>query len=218
MQHEGGSNEATSKLPPHAGSALVQFELAAQEGHQRGALEAAKIYLAGNHSPASQPSLGKAAELLNVAVAAGWPKSGKVHVAAHANMTTAGEASRVLGILTAAGYDGHAPQTASNGEWSPLSGREIALYRLAASAGDTIAKLALAYRHRVATKADKTHRMVAAYYYRWVAQQSYRAVHNDKKSFYIEKKRLSDDWIRPTANIDHVCQYYVLSLITTMLY
>jgi hypothetical protein len=44
--------------------------------------------------------------------------------------------------------------------------------------------------------------MASAYYYRWAAQKTYADVHTDKKSFLIDKTRLSTDWVRPAENLE----------------
>eukprot|EP01051_Picozoa_sp_SAG22_P011221 SAG22_NODE_1061_length_5763_cov_3.607345_3_plen_745_part_00 len=190
------------KLPPPLGpqprEALAQFELAAAAGHQQAGLAAAKLYIAGDRKDGLPPNLSKAARLLESVIAGGWPAVAQLDERTKTTEAVS-EAARLLGVLTAAGFAG---EESIGGTWDPLAGRAVALYRLAAAGGDTVAQLSLGYRHRTAAGGDDGNCLAAAYYYRWVAQQSYKAVHTDKKSFYIEKKLLSEDWIRPTANLD----------------
>ena len=44
--------------------------------------------------------------------------------------------------------------------------------------------------------------MASAYYYRWAAQRTYHEVHTNKKSYLIDKTRLSTDWVRPTSGLE----------------
>ena len=194
---------------PQPGEALKQFSLAAAAGHQLAGLAAAKLHLSGDRSAGLRPSPAKAAGLLAAVVAGGWPRStgsgGGGGDGAGEGIAGFSEAARLLGMLTAAGFasgPGEEP-AAADGSWqNPLAGRAVALYRVAAAGGDPVAQLALGYRQRATSDGSGESCLAAAYYYRWVAQQSYKAVHTDKRSFYIEKKRLSADWVRPTENID----------------
>ena len=60
--------------------------------------------------------------------------------------------------------------------------------------------------------------MASAYYYRWAAQRTYHEVHTNKKSYLIDKTRLSTDWVRPTSGLetgqrgedDELIQYHMM--------
>jgi TPR repeat protein len=44
--------------------------------------------------------------------------------------------------------------------------------------------------------------MTSSYYYRWASQKTYRDIHTDHKSFFVDKTRLSKDWVRPDADLE----------------
>ena len=116
------------------------------------------------------------------------------------------EAARWLGIMSASGLGGVAVDL-------PLA---MVFYRLAAAGGDAVAMLALGYRHRL----EGPHAcMSSAYYYRWAAQETYAAIHGpEHKSFFVDKTRLSLDWVRPDAGLeagqrgedDELIQYHMM--------
>lgn len=202
---------AVPQVPPllrDAAKALEQFQSARH--HPASMLAAAKLLFFGDEGVDADAVKAREYFLLAYAAlphaAADLPSPA---VLPDAIVATAAEAARFLGMMSLAGKGGVAIDAAL-GE---------AFLRVGAAGGDPVTQLALGYRARVAGP-DSC--MASAYYYRWAAQKTYSDVHTDKKSFLIDKTRISNDWVRPAQNLetgqrgedDELIQYHMMQAQT----
>lgn len=209
---DNGKVPAIQAAPPpmlrNAPKALEQFQLA--EPHPASMLAAAKLLFFGEEGieadavEARKYFLKAYAAMSNAA--ADWASPATLQ---ESTVAAAAEAARFLGMMSLAGKGGVAIDTALGESY----------LRVAAAGGDPVAQLALGYRARIAGQ-DSC--MASAYYYRWAAQKTYSDVHTDKKTFLIDKTRISTDWVRPAQNLetgqrgedDELIQYHMMQAQT----
>ena len=203
-----------------ASKALEQFERADGGGdsggyslHPAAALAAAKLRLFGDRGSGGGGGVTAAPEFarpLFLRVFRSWHQvaasaSAKRVPVSPSVVTVAAEAARWLGIMSASGIGG--TQVDPSLAWN--------FYRLAAAGGDPVAMLALGYRHR---HQGVENCMASAYYYRWAAEKTYSDVHTDHKTFFVDKTRLSVNWVRPDEGLeagqrgedDELIQYHMM--------
>ncbi len=206
-----GQVPAVPSVPPvlrDAAKALEQFQLA--DHHPASMLAAAKLLFFGDEGVEADAVKARHYFLLahaampNAAADLASPAALPASIVA-----VAAEAARFLGMMSLAGKGGVAIDTALGESY----------LRVGAAGGDPVAQLALGYRARTAGQESC---MASAYYYRWAAQKTYSDVHVEKKSFLVDKTRISTDWVRPAQNLetgqrgedDELIQYHMMQAQT----